>query len=453
MHLSFRNFEGARMNNVPQCFEQLAALAAHLAANRRAILRAWRAAVDRDPQLTTASTISRAQFNDHIPDVLDAFQRQLCAHTPAEHAQAQVDEKESAAGHGLHRWQQGYDQRETMCEWGHLHLVLLEEIERFGAQHGQLESSVLPTARRMLVQLCNGGICESAGRYARMQRSEAAGRLRDLEQALEALQTLERERAEAWREAAHDLRGSVSVISSATKVLDLPDVPDPTRAHFSRVLRKGVASLHELLADLMSLARLEAGHEQRQISEFDAARLLKDLCETLRPLAAERALFLRTEGPESLLVEGDAAKIQRIVQNLVLNAFKVTERGGVRILWHEAGTPGREQWVLCVQDTGPGLNPGGAAPLARALRQATADAQEVETRAERAGDPSAQPEAAPTLASQSPQHAMRASSGEGIGLSIVKRMSELLDASVELESAAGEGTTFRLVFPRHYSSS
>jgi hypothetical protein len=42
-----------------------------LAARREPILRAWRAAVDRDPQLTTASTISRAQFNDHIPDVLD----------------------------------------------------------------------------------------------------------------------------------------------------------------------------------------------------------------------------------------------------------------------------------------------------------------------------------------------------------------------------------------------
>jgi hypothetical protein len=98
------------------------------------------------------------------------------------------------------------------------------------------------------------------------------------------------------------------------------------------------------------------------------------------------------------------------------------------------------------------LNPGGAAPLARALRQATADAQDVKTRAELAGDSSAQPEAAPTLASQSSPRALSTPSGEGIGLSIVKRMCELLDASVELESAAGEGTTFRLVFPRRYGS-
>jgi signal transduction histidine kinase len=440
------------MSNSPQWVEELAALAAHLAARREPILRAWRAAVDRDPQLTTASTISRAQFNDHIPDVLDAFERQLSAHTLTEHAAARVDEKESAAGHGLHRWQQGYDQRETMREWGHLHLVLLEEIERYGAQQSQLEPTVMPTAHRMLVQLCNDGACESADRYARLQRSEAASRVKDLEQALEALQALDRQRAEAWREAAHDLRGSVSVISSATRVLDRADVPGPTQAHVSGVLRKSVASLHELLADLTSLARLEAGHERRQIAEFDVGRLLKDYCETLRALAAERGLFLRTEGPESLAVEGDAAKVQRIAQNLILNALKVTERGGVRVVWQDAGTLGREQWVLCVQDTGPGFDLRNAAPLARALHQATADAQDVEARAELSGDPSASPEAAPTLASQSSQRTQPVPIGEGIGLSIVKRMCELLDARVELESAAGEGTTFRVTFPRHYDN-
>jgi signal transduction histidine kinase len=440
------------MSNPPQCIEQLSALATHLSARRDVLLQAWRTAVDHDPQLTTASTISRSQFNDHIPDVLDVFERQLRAASSAERAQARTDEKASAAGHGLHRWQQGYDQRETMCEWGHLHLCLLDEVERFGAQHPHVEAAVMLTARRTLVQLCNAGVCESASRYARLQRSEAAGRVRDLEHALAALQALERQRAESWREAAHDLRGSVSVISSASALLDRPNVPDPTRAQFSRVLRKGVVSLQELLTDLMSLARLEAGQEQRQICEFDAAKLLREWCETLRPLAAERGLFLKTDGPDVLPVEGDAPKVQRILQNLVLNAFNVTEKGGVRVLWQEAGTPGREQWMICVQDTGPGLNVNGAAPLACALRQATADTHDVEARAERAGDPSAQTEAAPTLASQSPPHLIQPPAGEGIGLSIVKRMCELLDASLELESAAGEGTTFRLILPRRYGN-
>jgi len=57
---------------------------------------------------------------------------------------------------------------------------------------------------------------------------------------------------------------------------------------------------------------------------------------------------------------------------------------------------------------------------------------------------------APTLKSQSAADALTLPAGEGIGLSIVKRLCELLDASLELETAAGEGTTFRVVMPAAY---
>jgi signal transduction histidine kinase len=74
----------------------------------------------------------------------------------------------------------------------------------------------------------------------------------------------------------------------------------------------------------------------------------------------------------------------------------------------------------------------------------------VEERAETAGDPSAQGEPPGTLASQSSPRAPHPQQGEGIGLSIVKRLCEVLDASMEIESAAGTGTTFRVVLPCVY---
>ena len=55
-----------------------------------------------------------------------------------------------------------------------------------------------------------------------------------------------------------------------------------------------------------------------------------------------------------------------------------------------------------------------------------------------------------TLDSQSTGVSRLLPAGEGIGLSIVKRLCELLDASIELQSAAGQGSTFRVIFPRHY---
>ncbi len=441
------------MDNVDKCYEALKMLASHLADRRDAILSEWRRAVDADPELNTASTITRAQFVDHIPAVLDAFEWRLSARNPADHEQARDEQMESAAEHGLHRWQQGYNQPETMLEWGHLHLCLLQELENFQGLNPDVEPRGMQIARRELVRLCSDGMCASASRYARLQQTEAASRVSELEVALAQLKVLEQKRAEAWREAAHDLRGRAHVIANASAVLTREDVPDQYRTRFSEILKLGVNSLNKLLADLMDQARLEAGHEHRQVEHFDVASLLKEFCDSMRPLAAERNLFLLANGPTTLMVDGDAGKIQRIVQNLVLNAIKVTEKGGVKVTWEAGSNLKRPQWALCVQDTGPGFKRGSASPLERVLKRATAEAHEVEQRNDSPSQNSLQADSAPTLPSQTKPLSPGLPAGEGIGLSIVKRLCELLDASLELESSEGEGTTFRVIFPRHYADS
>ena len=424
-------------------------VAVFLATRRDAILTAWRRAVDEDPELTTASTITRAQFIDHIPAVLDAFEWRLSSQHPTERAQAREEQKESAAEHGLHRWQQGYNQPETMCEWGHLHLCLLQELENFQAANPEASRGVMQTARRELVRLCSDGVSASASRYVHLQQREAESRVLELESALQQLQELELARAEAWREAAHDLRGRAHAIASASAVLTRDGVPEQHRARFSEMLRVGVKSLNKLLGDLMDQARLEAGHERRQITHFDVAALLKELCDTTRALAAEKGLFLVSKGTTPLMIDGDPGKIQRIVQNLVLNALKATERGGVEVTWEGSDDDRRPQWNLCVKDTGPGFARGSATPLERALKRATDEAHEVEQKNLPASESNPQVDTAPTLASLTPSRG-QVPAGEGIGLSIVKRLCEMLDASLELESSEGEGTTFRIVFPRRY---
>jgi signal transduction histidine kinase len=424
----------------PELRPALAALARHLGARRRAMLATWQRSVESDPELSSSSSLSRGQFNDHIPQLLDAFERRLHAEDPVEKEIAFEEEKSSAAEHGLHRWQQGYHQRETIREWGHLQYCVLNELEDYAAQHPELPSEVMPTARRALVRLCGEGVCESAASYERLQRAEAASRVRELTGALQKLQQLERQRAEMWREAAHDLRGSVGVISNASTALAAGFADDPRRASVSQILQRSVESLGTLLTDMIDLARLEAGEERRRVAPFDAAVMLREYCESVRPLATQRRLFLETEGPYTLPVEGDAAKVQRIAQNLILNALGATRRGGVRVVWGDRDASGAERWMLCVQDTGPGLQlQSVAAPMEQALRDATEKAHE--------SDPGA---AAPTLSSESATRASADTAGEGIGLSIVKRLCELLDASLELETAAGAGTTFRVIFPRVY---
>ena len=430
----------------------LAALAQQLSARRQAVLRNWQHSVEADPELTTSPSLSRAQFNDHIPQVLDAFERRLQAEHPVEKEVAFEDQKSSAAEHGLHRWQQGYHQRETIREWGHLHYCLLRELEDYDDAHPALQSGVMPIARRALVRLCAEGVCESAASYERLQRAEAASRVRELTGALHYLQSLERQRAETWRDAAHDLRGTVGMISSASTVLAERAEGDPSREGLSQVLQRSVGALRALLTDMLDLARLEAGEQHRRLSHFDAADLLREYCESVRPLAIERNLFLKAEGPTVLPVESDPVKVQRIAQNLILNALNVTARGGVRVTWEERTVPGARQWLLSVQDTGPGFQgQSTAAPLEHALWVATEEAHAADAGASGSGAVAGEAARAPTLRSQSRPGAAGTTRGEGIGLSIVKRLCELLDASLELETSPGAGTTFRVIFPRSYA--
>src|SRR5579862_3372612 len=216
--------------------EQLKLLADHLTLRRPLILRAWHQLVDADPGSTTASSISRTQFYDHIPQLLDAFADMLCAEDAVEKNQASAEQKKSAAEHGLHRWQQGYDQSQTMREWAHLHICVLDELEHYAADQRSIDAAVMRVARRALARLCGDGVCESAARYARLQQLEAASRLRDLEQAVRQLQDVERDRAERWREAAHDLRSGVHVVSTAAAVLNREGVAESARARMSQTL-------------------------------------------------------------------------------------------------------------------------------------------------------------------------------------------------------------------------
>ena len=163
-----------------------------------------------------------------------------------------------------------------------------------------------------------------------------------------------------------------------------------------------------------------------------------------QPVARERGLYLNLEGPNSLPVEGDAGKVRRILQNLVLNAVKYTTTGGVTVSVGEEG-PG-SLW-LKIKDTGPGLLGGPGSPLARDLKEATASARESDESAAKGESSHVLPSPSSATVRQPP----RQQSGEGIGLSIVKRLCELLDASLELASSADAGTTFRIVFPRSYS--
>lgn len=221
-------------------------------------------------------------------------------------------------------------------------------------------------------------------------------------QVLTSLRQQIRDRGEFLRSTSHDLRGNIGIIQGAASLLNLANT-DEEREQMLAMLQRNLQQATKMLTELLDVARLEAGQEQRQLETFDVAEQLNGLVESVRPLADERGLWLRSEGEESLLVEGDAVKTRRIAQNLLLNALKYTREGGVTISWGAA--PSADRWLLTIVDTGPGL-----------------------------------PESS------------RSTTGEGIGLLIVRHLSELLDCQMTVESQPKVGTRFKLAFPRTYPS-
>lgn len=426
--------------------EQLNALADYLAQQRPEILLAWRRAADADPKQTTVRSLTRGQFNDHIPQVLDAFESKLRSRPGGtSFLAADLTSKQEEVKHGLHRWQQGYRLQELMIEWGHLQLGLFKVMEKFVAEHPEFERETLVDATHRMIALVNEAISESTAQYARMQQAEATGRMRDLEGALASINEIERRRAALIHEVVHDLNGNVFGVTVAAKILGGRNIADADRVEFGELLKLGVQSVTEMLADLKELARLEAGRETREISTFDVVALVTELANTNRPIADGRGLFLEVRAPRELLIEGDPAKVRRMLQNLLLNALKYTVRGGVTL---SLGLED-ESWWLMIKDTGPGLLAGPGAPMVAGLKEATASARESdESAAAIAGELShvLVPPPGGTEALRPHQQPP----GEGIGLSIVKRLCELLDASLEMASSAETGTTFRVVLPKKY---
>ncbi|MBD2700034.1 PAS domain S-box protein [Spirosoma sp. BT702] len=258
---------------------------------------------------------------------------------------------------------------------------------------------------RTLVKYDDGVVLTSQNITALKKAEEQQGQLlNELEKSNENIHVLTqlrqqiRERGEFLRSTSHDLRGNFGIIQGAAGLLDIAN-SEEERGQMLSMLQRNLRQATQMLTELLDVARLEAGQEERHLASVDVAELLNEIVESARPLANERGLWLRTEGDKSLIIETDAVKLNRIAQNLILNGLTYTQTGGVTVRWESFA----DTWQLIVQDTGPGL-----------------------------------PESVHTK------------SGEGIGLVIVRQLCELLDCQQEIDSRPGVGARFQLSFPKTY---
>ncbi|HEX8199194.1 MAG TPA: HAMP domain-containing sensor histidine kinase, partial [Isosphaeraceae bacterium] len=179
---------------------------------------------------------------------------------------------------------------------------------------------------------------------------------------------LERRRAEAAEEArrktrflaavSHDIRTPVNAMVLSCQLLRLMARDHPGSAEVQDLiesLHAGASSLVELVNDLMDIVRYDQGKLEFSDTDFALGEFLNRTLEGLRPLAEQKRLTLTGCVPSpGALVRADAVKLARVVRNLVSNAIKFTEEGGV---WVSARADRRRGVLLTVRDTGCGIPP------------------------------------------------------------------------------------------------
>lgn len=399
--------------------DRLSQLAVHLSSQHEEIVDRWRVICESDDEMAVVSKLTRSEFRDNIPAAIDGFCRVLRMGDREATYEAIRDE---VAKHGHHRWKQGFSLEQLIRDWGHLNRVLLGLSAEFLRRSGEADADDAIAAFDRLEHFMTEAISGSVRRFDDLRRAEAASLARDLQSVKEKFGTLTESRGQMLREAAHDIRGGLSAIAGASAVLKHTQTPTASLLDTLDVLDQGVQSVQDMLNSLLDLSRLESGADGVKLLSVNIATVLRELAAQHSAAASEQGVALHADGPEELCIETDPEKVRRIAQNLLTNALEHTPHGEVRITW----TLDSQRWALRVSDTGPGMQDSVGPPVAQELDEP-----------QPGGDTHYDP-TAPCF------------SGEGIGLTIVKRLCDLLDAGVSLESAQGQGTTVTVNFPLGY---
>jgi two-component system phosphate regulon sensor histidine kinase PhoR len=229
------------------------------------------------------------------------------------------------------------------------------------------------------------------------------------------LTRLEHVRRDFVSNVSHELRTPLAIFQGWVETLqDNPDMPREDQATAFSVLRKHSARLNALVEDLLTLARLEGGHEEMNLQPMSVGAFFEELKRDWTPRVAGKDVRLRLRVEAELpQLNVDRLRFEQVFTNLLDNAFKFTPKGGEIVLGAKRDGDFVEMWV---KDSGPGI-----------LSTDLAHIFERFYRADKA---------------RSREHG-----GTGLGLSIVKHIVKAHGGNVSASSEFGWGTTIHVRLP------
>jgi len=218
---------------------------------------------------------------------------------------------------------------------------------------------------------------------------------------------------------SHELRTPLNAIIGYSEIMleDIDEVSDhQTHADLSRIKNAG-KHLLTLINDILDLSKIEAGKMGLNLEYFRVDGMIKEVLETIEPMAAKNNTTLILQDNDDIgVMLSDITKVRQILFNLISNGIKFSENGEVTIDCQRAHVEDKEHVVIKVTDTGIGMSPDDLEKLFEEFFQVD-------------------------------NSNAKKWSGTGLGLVISQRFSQMMGGSIAVDSELGKGSTFTVTIP------